>query len=59
MILSELTYDANFPTPLGVIYKEDKPTYEQLLIDKIDIATKSRKIKLQELIKGTNTWKVS
>tara|TARA_Y100001935_G_C17298000_1_gene507350 strand:+ start:32 stop:1045 length:1014 start_codon:yes stop_codon:yes gene_type:complete len=58
-ILSELTYNANFPTPLGVIYKEDKPTYEQLLIDKIKIATKSRKIQLQELIKGTNTWKVS
>tara|TARA_Y100001968_G_C19453234_1_gene770246 strand:+ start:5223 stop:6233 length:1011 start_codon:yes stop_codon:yes gene_type:complete len=59
MILSELTYNKNFPTPLGVIYKEDKPTYEQLLMEKIDFAMKNKKESLEDLIKGTNTWTVS
>ena len=35
MMLSELTYDNKFPTPLGVLYKENKPTYEELLMKKI------------------------
>ena len=25
--LSEITLDPNLPTPIGVLYKEDKPTY--------------------------------
>tara|TARA_B100001250_G_scaffold397514_1_gene404682 strand:+ start:495 stop:1505 length:1011 start_codon:yes stop_codon:yes gene_type:complete len=59
MMLSELTYNKEFPTPLGVIYKENKPTYEELLMNKIDIAVKGKKASLQDVINGTNTWKVS
>ena len=59
MILSELTYNVDFPTPLGIIYKESKPTYEEVLIEKIDDAVKNKKGNLQDLIKGSNTWEVS
>ena len=38
MMLSELTYNKKFPTPIGIIYKEDKPTYEDMLIEKISIS---------------------
>ena len=58
MMLSELTYDNKFPTPLGVLYKENKPTYEELLMKKIDHAVKNRKGSLQDVITGTNTWEV-
>ena len=40
--LASMTYDANFPTPLGIFRDVSKDTYEELLIDQI------RKVKEQK-----------
>lgn len=34
--LASMTYDPNFPTPMGVFRDIEKPTYEDLLIDQIN-----------------------
>ena len=55
-----MTMDSNLPTPLGVLYKEEKPTYEDMMVDQINLAKeKVSKFDLQEIISGSNTWEVS
>ena len=59
-LLSEMTMDATLPTPIGVLYKEDKPTYEDMMVDQINLAKdKSGDVDLQKIISGNNTWQVS
>lgn len=48
----------NFPVPLGVFRAIKRPTYEDLLADQIEKASK-KKADLQELIAGPNTWEVN
>ena len=59
MLLSELTHKDGFPTPIGVIYQENKPTYENLLISQID---KTKEIKgsgdLDTLFRLGHTWEI-
>ena len=57
--VSELTYKKKFPTPIGVLYQEEKPTYEDVLIKKIENAVKNNKKNINDLIKGTHTWEVT
>ena len=55
-----MTMDATLPTPIGVLYKEDKPTYEDMMVDQINLAKdKSGDVDLQKIISGNNTWQVS
>ena len=58
-LVSEMTYDDNLPVPFGVFYKEDKLTYEDMMMDQIK---ESIKLKgdpdLQSLINGQETWEV-
>ena len=50
----------NLPTPFGIIYKEDKPTYDDMMKNQMDLAKKKGgDIDLQKIISGSNTWKVS
>ena len=57
--LSEITLDPNFPTPIGVLYKENKPTYDDMMIDQIDQAIKSKgQGNLKELLNTGHTWEV-
>ena len=57
--LSEITLDPNLPTPIGVLYKEDKPTYDDMMINQIDQAIKSKgQGDLKELLNTGHTWKV-
>ena len=59
-LLSEMTTDGNLPTPLGVLYKEEKATYEDMMVDQIKLAReKTGKVDLQKIISGSNTWEVS
>ena len=59
MLLSEITYTPKLPVPFGVIYKEDKPTYEQMMDAQIQEAMKTKgEGQLNELILGTNSWEV-
>ena len=59
-LLSEMTTDNTLPTPFGVLYKEEKATYEDMMINQIDLAkSKNGNIDLQKIIAGNNTWQVS
>jgi len=59
-LLSEMTMDKKLPTPIGVLYKEEKATYEDMMTNQISLAKeKSSNVDLQKIIAGTNTWEVS
>ena len=59
MLLSEITYIPDLPVPIGILYKENKPTYEQMMTKQIQEAIDSRgKGDLDKLIIGTNSWVV-
>ena len=55
LMLSEMTYDENLPVPIGIFYKEIKPTYDEMMSEQINKARKN-KMDLQSIIKGTNSW---
>ena len=57
LLLSEMTYNEDLPVPIGVFYKEDKPTYDTMMVDQISTA-KEKSIDLQSIIKGPNAWHV-
>jgi len=57
LLLSEMTYNEDLPVPIGVFYKENKPTYDTMMMDQIDTA-KEKDINLQSIIKGPNAWHV-
>ena len=46
-------FDANFPRPFGVFYSDDRSTYEDALVQQIDIEKKG-KGNLEDSIKGPN-----
>ena len=57
MLLSEITYIPELPVPIGILYKENKPTYEQMMTEQIQEAIDLRgKGDLEKLITGTNSW---
>ena len=59
LLLSELTHKEGFPTPIGIIYRENKPTYEDLLYDQMDKAVNSQgEGDLDTLFRNGHTWKV-
>jgi len=59
LLLSELTHKDGFPTPIGVIYREDKPTYENLLYNQMDKAVNLQgEEDLDTLFLNGHTWKV-
>ena len=52
-------FDADFPRPFGVFYYEDRPTYEDALVQQIDNAIEHKgQGNLDELLKGSNTWTI-
>ncbi len=58
--LSEITLDPNLPTPIGVLYKEDKPTYDDMMMEQMESALESKgKGNLKDLLHTGHTWKVS
>ena len=59
-LLSEMTVNEKLPTPIGILYKEQKPTHDDMMINQLDDALKKKgKIDMQSIISGTNTWEVS
>ncbi|MBC8196740.1 MAG: 2-oxoacid:ferredoxin oxidoreductase subunit beta [Candidatus Marinimicrobia bacterium] len=59
LLLSDLTYQPEFPKPLGVFYEELKPTYEELLINQIDNAKVNMPTaNFDELIRSSHTWEI-
>jgi len=58
--LSEITLDPNLPTPIGVLYKEDKPTYDDMMMEQMESALETKgKGNLKDLLHTGHTWKVS
>jgi len=59
LLLSELTHKDGFPTPIGIIYREDKPTYENLMYNQMDKAINLQgEGDLNTLFRNGHTWKV-
>lgn len=59
-LLSEMTVNEKLPTPIGILYKEQKPTHDDMMINQLSDALKKKgKIDMQSIISGTNTWEVS
>ena len=59
MLLSEITYTPELPVPIGILYQEKKPTYEQMMSDQILEAIKSNgKSDLEKILLGSNPWEV-
>ena len=58
-LISEMTYDEKLPVPFGIFYKEDKLTYEDMMISQIKDSIKLKgDPDLQSLINGQETWEV-
>ena len=59
ILISEMTYDKDLPVPFGVFYKEDKMTYEDMMVEQINESIKRKgKPDLQSLVNGPETWEV-
>jgi len=57
-ILGELFWDPDVPRPFGIIYQEDRPTYEAQVQDQIEEAAGDAPDTLDGLLKGGDTWTV-
>ena len=53
-----MTYDENLPVPIGIFYKEDKQPYDIMMKEQIEKAKSNKKINLQSIIEGPNSWEV-
>jgi len=59
MLLSEITYIQELPVPIGIIYKEKKATYEEMMSNQIKDAVKSQgRGDLKKILLGSNYWNV-
>ena len=59
ILLCEMTYNDKLPVPFGILYKEEKPTYNDMMVEQINVAIKSKGTQdLQSLINGPETWEV-
>tara|TARA_B110000196_G_scaffold286972_1_gene270988 strand:- start:316 stop:960 length:645 start_codon:yes stop_codon:yes gene_type:complete len=58
-LLSAMTYNGDLPTPIGVLYKEERPTYDDMMKAQLKLALDAKGPgDLDALIKGSNTWTV-
>ena len=59
MLLSNFTYQDEFPNPIGVFYSVDEPIYEVMLAEQIEFAKKNKGIgDMQTLLDGADNWVV-
>ena len=59
MLLSNFTYQDEFPNPIGVFYSVDEPIYEVMLAEQIKFAKKNKGIgDMQTLLDGSDNWVV-
>jgi 2-oxoglutarate ferredoxin oxidoreductase subunit beta len=59
MLLSEITYIPALPVPIGIIYKEKKNTYEEMMLNQIKDAVKSKgQGDIKKILLGSNYWNV-
>lgn len=59
MLLSEITYDPELPVPIGILYEEQKQTYEDMMMEQIQEAKRlNGKGNLEQLFLSSNSWVV-
>ena len=59
-IIANWTSNPDLPEPIGVIYSIDKPTYNQDMVDQIDLAKEKKGAgSVQDLLNAGDTWIVS
>ncbi len=59
MLLSELTYDNTLPTPIGIFYVMQEPSYEEMLVNQINEAIERKgRGTVEQVFKSANTWVV-
>ena len=60
ILLSEMTYNGDLPTPIGVLYKEDKDTYDSMMTAQISTAKEQKGDEnIEDILNSGHTWKVS
>ena len=58
-LLANLTYQSDFPDPIGVLYAIDSPTYEELMMEQINNAIgKKGSTSVQDILNTGDTWVV-
>ena len=58
-LLAGMTYNGDLPTPIGVLYKEERATSDEMMTAQLQSAIDSKgRGDLDALIKGSNTWTV-
>ncbi len=58
-LLSNMTYNDGFPDPIGVLYSIEETTYEDMMMNQINEATKKKsKVTIQDIINAGDTWVV-
>jgi len=58
-LLSNLTYQSDFPDPIGVLYAIDSSTYEELMLNQIsDAIGKKGSTSVQDILNAGDTWVV-
>tara|TARA_B100001105_G_scaffold97689_1_gene77861 strand:+ start:4335 stop:5354 length:1020 start_codon:yes stop_codon:yes gene_type:complete len=58
-LLSNMTYNDGFPDPIGVLYSIEDATYEDMMMNQINEATKKKdKVTIQDIINAGDTWVV-
>ena len=58
-ILSNMSYQTDFPDPIGVLYAVESETYEETMVAQINEAIKKKpKGNVQEIINSGDTWVV-
>jgi 2-oxoglutarate ferredoxin oxidoreductase subunit beta len=58
-LLSNMTYNDGFPDPIGVLYSIEETTYEDMMMNQINEASKKKdKVTIQDIINAGDTWVV-
>jgi 2-oxoglutarate ferredoxin oxidoreductase subunit beta len=59
-ILSRMFWQPGMPRPFGVFYQEKRPTYDQMLVEQIEMVQAKRGTgNLDKLIAGYETWEIN
>ena len=54
-----MTYNPDFPDPVGVLYAVEDVTYEDMMMDQLNEAVKKKdKSSIQDIINSGDTWVV-
>jgi 2-oxoglutarate ferredoxin oxidoreductase subunit beta len=50
--------EGHLPRPFGVFYETERPTYEQMMKEQIEMAKEKKVADLDKLLKGNEVWEI-